>query len=144
MTKRSAILDLPWTCIVLAMGVLVSGCSTSVDHTVIASDQAMSFSLRRLDSTEITQLISGRSLTPAEVVGVGVEIFHEDGRYEARSRALLSGRYEINDGLLCTWLDGPRHHRCRQILIDPTGSTFSIEVGDVPESNKAPIKIAIQ
>lgn len=143
MTRRRVNLELLAICTVLATEMLVSGCTTDAVQTHLASTQAMSSSLRRLNSDEISRLITGHSVAPADIVGTGVEIFHEDGRYEVRSRTILSGQYKINDALLCTWLNGPRHHRCRQIFVDPAGNVFSVEVDGESEVNETPLKIKI-
>lgn len=143
MTQRGANLGLQTTCAVLATAVLVSGCATGAAQTHLASTQAMSSSLRSLRSEEINQLISGHSVAPADIVGAGVEIFHEDGRYESHSRIILTGRYRIEVGLLCTRLDGSDHQRCRQILVDPGGNIYSLDVGDMSGPTATPQKIKI-
>lgn len=143
MRKRATNRGLLTIYTVVATAVLASGCAAGATQPPIASTQAMSSSLRRLNSDEISRLIAGHSVAPADIVGAGVEIFHEDGRYEVRSRTILSGQYKINDALLCTWLNGPRHHRCRQIFVDPAGNVFSVEVDGESVVNETPLKITI-
>lgn len=143
MTSHRANLGLLTICTVLAAGMSVSGCATDAAQTNSASTQAMSSSLRRLNSDEISRLISGHSVAAADIVGAGVEMFHDDGRYEVRSRTMLSGQYEINNALLCTWLNGPRHHRCRQIFVDPAGDVFSVQVDGESVVSETPLKIKI-
>ena len=94
--------------------------------------------MRQLSNKEIEDLLKDVDVRRGgNIREDSVETFFEDGKYILRTRAEITGTYNISDGILCTKTSFQAGTYCRKLYIDPEGTIYAKISDDSASISKA-------